>query len=104
MTLSPLHHRAFIIAAAFGLAVSAAGAAQAFTFEDQGASGGGQGFTDLNIPKVPSTGAPDSRFSSDNGLTTYKSGNSSFQFGSRPSFNERYNSNSLFDPYYRDGR
>lgn len=104
MTLFSLYHRAFSAAAALALVLSAAGAAQAFTFEDQGATGGGQGFTDLNIPNVSSTGAPDSRFSSKNGITTYKSGDASFHFGGRPSFDQRYNPNALFDPFARDGR
>lgn len=97
-------YRAVLFAAALGLALSAAGAAKAFTFEDQGVAGGGRGFTDLDIPKVPNAGVPDSRFTSSNGLTTFKSGNGTFQFGARPSFDQRFNSDNLFDPYYRDGR
>ena len=104
MTLPPFHYRAFVFAAALGLVLSAAGAARAFTFEDQGAGGGGKGFTDLDIPKAPGNGAADSRFSSKDGVSSYKSEYGTFQFGSRPSFNQRYNSDQLFDPYYRDGR
>lgn len=104
MTPSLPSHRAFVFAATLVLAVSAAGAARAFTFEDRGGTGGAKGFIDLDIPKVPNPGTPDSRFSNDNGMTTYKSDFGTFQFGSRPSFDQRYNSNNLFDPYYRDGR
>jgi len=104
MTLLPLNHRALVAAAVLGLALSVGGAAQAFTIEDQGASGSGQGFTDLDMPKAPSANPADSRFSSSNGMTTFKSGNSSFHFGAQPSFDQRYNPNALFDPFYRDGR
>lgn len=105
MTLFPLYHRAFLFAAALGLGLSAAGAAQAFTFEDQSGSAGGQGFTDLQMPGKPKAdGGQASRFSDDNGRATYKSGNNTFYFGSPGSFDQRYNSDKLFDPYYRDGR
>lgn len=105
MTQFPSYRRAFVVAAALALAVSAVDAARAFTFEDQGAAGGGKGFTDLDIPKVPpGPGGPDSRFNSTNGMTSLRSGNSTIFFGSRPSFDQRYNSDNLFDPFYRDGR
>jgi hypothetical protein len=99
-------HRAAVFAAALGFAVSASAAAQAFTFQDaEGGSAGGarSGYKDLDIPKVPNN-APDSRFSSGNGQTTMRDGNTTLQFGSRPSFNEQYNPNNMFNPYYRDGR
>ena len=104
MMLSPQYRRAVVLVAAFGLAVMATGAARAFTVEDKGGGGSGQGFTDLDIPKVPNSGTLDSRFSSKDGMTSYKSGVGTLQFGSRPSFDQRYNPNSLFDPYARDGR
>lgn len=104
MMVSSLFGRAAFIGAALGLAVAATGTAHAFTFEDQGGSNGAKGFTDLDIPKVPNAATPDSRFSTNNGVTTYKSDFGMFQFGSQPSFDQRYNSNNLFDPFYRDGR
>lgn len=104
MMRSPLLRRAFVLAAAFGLAISATGIARAFTIEDKGGGGSGKGFTDLDIPKVPDGGTPDSRFSSKDGVTTFKSNYGTFKFGSQPSFNQRYNPNSLFDPFARDGR
>jgi hypothetical protein len=104
MMLSPQYRRAFLMAAALGLAVTTTGIAHAFTVENKDASGSGQGFTDLDIPKVPSAGTPDSRFKGKDGVTSYKTEFGTVQFGSRPSFDQRYNSNSLYDPFARDGR
>ncbi len=98
-------HRATVFAAALGLAVSASAAAQAFTFQDAdgGSAGARSGYKDLDIPKVPNN-APDSRFNYGNGQATMREGNTTLQFGTRPSFNEQYNPNNMFNPYYRDGR
>lgn len=96
--------RAFA-AAAFLAALYAAPGAQAFTIEDQGGARGGQGFMDLDKPAAtPDRNVPVSPFNSDNGQTTMKQGNTTFQFGQQRSFNERYNPNNLFDPYAREGR
>jgi hypothetical protein len=100
---SRLRRQAIACTAALGLTLAAAGAAQAFTFQDAPGSGNGQGFTDLDIPKAPNADSRDSRFSSD-GSPTYKSGNSTFQFGSQSSFNRRYDPSNLFDPFARDGK
>ena len=79
--------------------------AHAFTIEDQGGASGGRGYVDLDKPAAaPDRLAPVSPFNTDNGQTTVKQGNSTFQFGQQRSFNERYNSNNLFDPYAREGR
>lgn len=104
MMHSPQYRRALALTAAFALAVVAAAPARAFTVENKDGSGSGQGFTDLDIPKVPSAGTPDSRFKSKDGMTSYKTDIGTLQFGSRPSFDQRYNPNSLFDPFARDGR
>ena len=94
--------RAFIAAAAVLCAVSGA---HAFTIEDQGGASGGQGYVDLDRPAAaPDRMKPVSPFNTDNGGTTIKQGNSTFQFGQQRSFNERYNTNNLFDPYAREGR
>lgn len=94
-----------LIAAAFLAALSVVPAAQAFTIENQGGASGGQGFMDLDKPAAaPDRMAPVSRFGNENGQTTIKQGNSTFQFGQQRSFNERYNTNNLFDPYAREGR
>jgi hypothetical protein len=37
-------------------------------------------------------------------MSTMKQGNTTFQFGSQRSFDQRYNTNNLFDPYAREGR
>lgn len=89
-----------------GVLAFSVGAAQAFTFTDQnGNTGGGQGYLDLDT-KSSRSDLPASRFGTDD-KSTLKSGNATIQFGgsgSGGSFNQRYNSNNLFDPYTRDGR
>jgi hypothetical protein len=101
---SRLRRQAIACAAALGLTLAAAGAAQAFTFQDApGNANGAQGYTDLDIPKAPNSDSRDSRFSSD-GSPTFRSGNSTFQFGSESSFNRRYDPSNLFDPFARDGK
>lgn len=83
-----------ILAAAVGL-VTTVSAAQAFTIENQTAPGGAsQNFS-----------GTDSRFSTGtnngNGSSPvrpgFSSGNSSLRFGGQPSFNQRYNSERMFD-------
>jgi hypothetical protein len=94
----------FVAAAAFLAAFYAVPAAQAFTIENQGGAGG-QGFMDLDKPAAPpDRHTPVSPFGSENGQTTVKQGNTTFQFGQQRSFNERYNTNNMFDPYAREGR
>jgi hypothetical protein len=94
--------RAFVAAATLLMAASAA---NAFTIEDQGGASGGRGYVDLDKPAAaPDRLTPVSPFNTENGQTTIKQGNSTFQFGGQRSFNERYNTNNLFDPYAREGR
>jgi ABC-type transport system substrate-binding protein len=96
--------RAFI-AAAFLAAICIAPGANAFTIENQGGASGGQGYLELDKPAAaPDRHAPVSRFGTENGQTTIKQGNSTFQFGQQRSFGERYNTNNIFDPYAREGR
>ena len=96
---------AAFLAALFLAALYATSAAQAFTIENQGDASGGQGFMDLDKPTAaPDRLTPVSPFNSDNGQTTVKQGNTTFQFGQQRSFNQRYNTNNLFDPYAREGR
>jgi len=88
-------HRLAVLAAAFAMAVLVAPAAHAFTIENQGAanSDGGARYTD-----------PAARFSgSNNGQTVIKDGNTTLQFGQRPSFDQRYDSNRMFNPIPRPG-
>jgi hypothetical protein len=97
--------RAFIATAAFLVALCAVPGAKAFTIEDQSGAGGGKGFMDLDKPTAtPDRHSPVSPFKSDSGQTTMKQGNTTLQFGQQRSFNDRYNSNNLFDPYAREGR
>jgi hypothetical protein len=94
----------FAVLAGVATVLVTAPAARAFTLQDgQGNTSGGSNWRDLEMPK-PKADEPDSRFKSENGLTTYKQGNSTFFFGSKPSFDQKYNPSNLFDPYARDGR
>lgn len=86
-----------------GALMLSAGAAQAFTFTDQaGNAGNGQGYVDLDT-KSSNSDVPASRFGTDD-KNTMRSGNGTFQFGTRSSFDQRYNPSNLFDPYARSGR
>ena len=97
--------RAFIAVAALLTTLCAVSGARAFTIEDQGGASGGRGYVDLDKPAAtPDRMTPVSPFNTDNSGTTIKQGNSTFQFGQQRSFNERYNTNNLFDPYAREGR
>jgi hypothetical protein len=96
-----LQQRVFIFAAAFGLALLAAPMAttlaHAFTIDDQSNtnSDGSAKFAD---PTTPTT-----RFGS-GGQTTIQQGNATLQFGpQRPSTDERYNKDRMFDPIGRPG-
>ncbi|AXK83208.1 hypothetical protein DW352_23425 [Pseudolabrys taiwanensis] len=92
---------------AAGALAFTAGAAQAFTFTDQnGNAGNAQGYVDLD-PAASRHDIPASRFGTPN--STVQSGDSTIKFFGGAgtgggSFNQRYNSNNLFDPYARDGR
>lgn len=98
--------RAFIAAAALLAALYATPGAKAFTIEDQGGGGrSGQAFMDLDKPAAaPDRNVPVSPFNTQNGQTTMKQGNSTLQFGQQRSFNERYSTDNLFNPYTREGR
>lgn len=83
--------RLAVIAAICGPALLAAPAAHAFTIENQGA-------TDNNSNDSAKY-LPDRRFSGSGGSqNTVKQGNTTIQFGGRPSFNQQYDSNRMFDP------
>src|SRR5690242_4934078 len=96
---------AFAVTTALFAALCMAAAAQAFTIENQGGPNGGQGFKDLDRPAAaPDRHTPVSPFGTSNGQTTINQGNTTFQFGQQRSFNERYNSDNIFNPYAREGR
>ncbi len=87
-----------------GLSFAFAGAAHAFTIEGgPGADGTTSNWKDLDLPKAKALD-PDSRFKSDNGGMEFKSGSGTFYFGPQRSFDQRYDTKNIFDPYARDGR
>jgi hypothetical protein len=97
--------RASIATAAFVAAVCVASAAQAFTMQDGSGQSSGQGFLDLDKPsQAPDRMAPVNRFGNENGQTTIKSGAGTLQFGGQSSFQSRYNTDNIFNPYAREGR
>ena len=97
--------RACTAAGILAAAILIAPAAQAFTIQDAGGPNGGQGFIDFDKPgAVPDRMAPVSRFGNENGQTTIKQGNGTFQFGGQQSFGQRYNTDNIFNPYTREGR
>jgi hypothetical protein len=108
MTLFAAHRSRCLapIAAACGLALLTeplfVGLAQAFTFENQGSASNDDG----SRSAIADPDGRVSRFGSGNGQSTFKQGNTTFQFGAQPSFNQRYNNDRLFDPGSRlnDGR
>ncbi len=97
---SPLYRR-LILAAAFGLSLSAApGIAQAFTMDNSSGtnSDGSAKYVD-----------PDERLrygSSSGQGTTIQQGNTTFQFGNsrQGTFDQRYDSRNMFDPVGRPDR
>ena len=97
--------RASVAAAAFLAAVCVAPAAQAFTIQDSGGAAGGQGYLDLDKPAAaPDRLAPVNRFGNENGQATIKQGNSTLQFGNQRSFDQKYNTDNIFNPFTREGR
>ncbi|MGA2567476.1 MAG: hypothetical protein ABSF41_11690 [Pseudolabrys sp.] len=92
---SPSRLRLTVLAAAFGLTLLAAPAAQAFTIDDHSNTNadGSARYTD-----------PDERFSgSADGKTVIRQGNTTFQFGQGQSFDQRYDANRMFTPLGRPG-
>jgi hypothetical protein len=87
------------------LVVCAAPSARAFTIQDTNGPAGGQGYLELDKPAAaPDRMAPVSRFGNENGQTSYKSGNNTFYFGQQRSFDQKYSTDNIFNPYTRDGR
>jgi hypothetical protein len=87
-----------IAAAAFGSALIAASAANAFTIDNESntTASGAARYTD-----------PDAQFSglgSSNGRTVLHEGNTTLQFGAPQSFDQRYNPSRMFDPNGGPGR
>lgn len=87
-----IRHPLTVLAAALGLALLAAPAANAFTFDNQ---------SNVNADGSARYVDPDSQFSgSASGQTTIQSGNTTLRFGSQSqgTFDQRYDPNRLFDP------
>lgn len=90
------HHRLSVVAAAFAMAVLVAPAAQAFTMDTQ---------SNTNSDGSARYADPDSRLTgSGDGQTTLRQGNTTLQFGSRPSFEQRYDNSRMFDPLGKPGQ
>ena len=97
--------RAFAIAASAFAAVFVASAAHAFSMQDENGPVSGRGYLELDKPAAaPDRLAPVNRFGTENGQSTYKQGNATFQFGAERSFGQRYNTDNIFNPYAREGR
>ena len=91
---------AVVFATAFAVS-----AAQAFSLQDSSGPVSGQGYLDLDKPSAaPDRLAPVNRFGNENGTSTYKSGNGTLQFGNQRSFDQKYNTDNIFNPYTREGR
>ena len=95
-----------LFAAALGLVLLTAPAAQAFTIENQASGDGAVNALASGVkPYVDPTDKPEpskdaSRFDG-NGTSTYQHGSFSLQFGRQRSFNEKYNPDYLYDPLRR---
>ncbi len=99
--LAPRRNRHIALAAALlGAGMLAASAAQAFTVQDGSGSVSGvdQSFLYPDRGSLAAGSGQTKGFKQEDGMTTYKDGNSTFQFGHRPSFDQRYNPDHLFDP------
>ena len=91
--MMPFALRFAVIAAIGGLVAFAAPSARAFTMDT---------VTNTNPDGSARYVDPDEKFSdSDKSKTTIKQGNTTFQFGGQPSFNQQYNSDRMFDPASR---
>ena len=91
----------FALAAAFlGAGLLAAPAAQAFTIQDQSGnvSAGDQSFLYPDRGSAAAGSGQAQGFKQEDGMTTFRDGNATFEFGRRRSFDERYNTDHIFDP------
>lgn len=98
--MSRLSSPRFLIAAALmGAGLLAAPAAQAFTMQDGSGNAGDQSFL---YPDKGAAAAEDGQtqgFKQQDGMTTLKEGNTTLQFGHRPSFDQEYNSDHYFNRF-----
>ena len=102
--LAPRRNRHVGLAAAIlGAGMLVASAAQAFTIQDgsDSVSGADRSFLYPDSGSLAAGSGQTRGFTQNDGMTTYKDGNSTFQFGHRPSFEQRYNADHMFDPLGR---
>ena len=90
--------RLALAAALVGAAMLAAPVAHAFTIENGSGNGQDQSFLYPDRGIAAGSGENQQGFTSKDGMTTYKDGNATLQFGHRRSFNQHYNADQLFDP------
>jgi hypothetical protein len=97
LLLSP---RFALAAMLIGAGLLAAPAARAFTVQDESGnlSADDQSFLYPDRGSLAAGSGQTQGFKQEDGVTTYKQGNTTFQFGRRRSFEERYNTDHLFDP------
>ena len=96
----PVRRSALVLAAAVGAALLTASVAQAFTLEDQATASGGTGtkFTD------PADRVKSGMSSDSSDKSKIQSGNTTLQFGSRGTFDDRNNPDRYFNPNNLMGR
>ncbi len=94
---------AAMAAGAIGILMLAGVAAQAFTFSDQPSGGSADSATKFTDPadRAKSRMNPNGNTGD---RTTIQGGNTTFQFGGRESFEERYDTNRMFSPNNLMGR
>jgi hypothetical protein len=93
-TPSSSHHLA-VLAAALGLILWTVPAARAFTIDNQ---------SNTNADGSARYADPETHFdTSSDGKTTFRQGNTTFQFGQSQSFDQKYNADRMFNPNGRPG-
>jgi len=86
-----------LLAAVFGAVVLTASVAQAFTFSDQPSGGSSDSATKFTDPADRAKSRMNMNGNTGD-RTTIQGGNTTFQFGGRESFEQRYDSNRMFSP------
>jgi len=94
----PISPRLALAAALVGAAMLSAPVAHAFTLEDGTGKGQDQSFLYPDRGTATDSKKIQQGFTSKDGVTTYRDGNATFSFGRRPTFNQEYNPDRLFDP------
>ncbi len=107
MPVSAPRRSAALLAAVFGAVVLTASltasVAQAFTFSDQPSGGSADSATKFTDPADRAKSRMNMNGNTGD-RTTIQGGNTTFQFGGRESFEERYDTNRMFSPNNLMGR